>query len=255
MSGGPSWGETEDDEAPLLWLQEVVKQREQGGSRFELEVPEFRLARGEFVALVGESGCGKSTLLDLLALISRPSRCGLFDLGLDPRRPVDIAHLWEQDAEAELAALRRRRLGYVLQTGGLLPYLTVRENLRLPGRLNRLKGIDRKIGPMAQRIGIADCLDRLPEALSGGQRQRVAILRALVHGPSLVLADEPTAAVDQSRALGIVTDLRELARAEAMAVVMVTHDLGLAALADRRYGFRLEAAGGNRVRSLCVAAP
>jgi len=239
-------------EAPLLWLQDVVKRREQGGSRFELQAPKFRVERGEFVALVGESGCGKSTLLDLLALISRPSQCGLFDLGLDPLRPIDIAHLWEQEEEAALAAIRRRRLGYVLQTGGLLPYLTVRENLRLPGRLNRLQGIDRKIGLMAQRIGVADCLNRLPERLSGGQRQRVAILRALVHGPSLVLADEPTAAVDQRRAQGIVLDLRELARAEEMAVVMVTHDLGLAALADRRYGFRLESRGPAETLSVCL---
>jgi putative ABC transport system ATP-binding protein len=244
--------EREPGDAPLLWLQGVRKQREQAGSRFELEVPEFVLERGEFVALVGESGCGKSTLLDLLALISRPTRCGLFDLGLDPQRPIDIAHLWEREAEAELAALRRRRLGYVLQTGGLLPYLTVRENLRLPGRLNRLPGLDRKIGPLAQRIGVAECLNRLPERLSGGQRQRVAILRALVHGPSLVLADEPTAAVDRQRALDIVGDLRAMTRAEGMAVVMVTHDLGLAALADRRYGFRLETPGPGHIRSTCL---
>ena len=118
--------------APVLSLREVHKVRTQGESRFELSVPEFSLHAGEFLALVGESGCGKSTLLDLLALISKPSAASAFEISLVAGSTIDVAALWQRGDERALAALRRRHFGYVLQTGGLLPYLTVADNLLLP---------------------------------------------------------------------------------------------------------------------------
>lgn len=233
-----------------LRIEGLRKRRVQAGSQFELEIPAFQAAPGEFIAVAGESGCGKSTLLDLLALISRPDHCERFELA-GPRGVVDIAALWREEREDKLAELRRSTLGYVLQTGGLLPYLSVRNNLRLPCRLIGQPCED-AIERMSQRLGIEDCLDRLPERLSGGQRQRAAILRALIHRPRLVLADEPTAAVDRGRARAIIDELRAIAHAEETAIIMVTHDLELVRnIADHSYGFVLEGAEGNLTRSLC----
>lgn len=226
------------------------KLRQQGESRFELSLPRLRVQPGEFVAVTGESGCGKSSLLDLLALISRPDACTAFTLA-SPAGMVDVKRLWEQEREAELAALRRTSLGYVLQTGGLLPYLSVRENLRLPCRLIG-RPCDAAIARLSQRLGVENCLERLPDQLSGGQRQRAAILRALVHGPRLVLADEPTAAVDRRRARVIVDELHAIAQSEGSAIVMVTHDLELVrGIADHSYGFDLSSDGDHQIYSRC----
>ena len=240
---------------PLLILEDALKVREQGDSRFELHIPEFHVLRGEFIAIAGESGCGKSTLLDLLALISRPTHCGRFllNLGRGPQPLIDLAALWEQGDEERLARARLHHLGYVLQTGGLLPYLSVRRNLLLPGRLKGVPDAADRLQDLARQLGIHEVLGRLPHKLSGGQRQRAAILRALLHRPQLVLADEPTAAVDKARARGIVETLRELARSQGMAVLMVTHDHDLVRdYADRVYGFRVESLGANLTRSLCA---
>lgn len=247
------WDRQQDESGcPVLLLEDVLKVREQAGSRFELRVPSFAVAPGGFVAVTGESGCGKSTLLDLLALISRPTGAGSYRMRLAGGETSDIAALWQAQDEPALAAIRRRQLGYVLQTGGLLPYLSVRDNLLLPIRLNRLSGGDERIRSMSRRFGVEDCLRRLPEALSGGQRQRVAILRALAHAPRIVLADEPTAAVDRRRAAQIVQDFRALARQEGLAIIMVTHDLDLVRdVADITYGFAVEQPAANLTRSTC----
>ena len=238
--------------APVLSLREVHKVRTQGESRFELSVPEFSLHAGEFLALVGESGCGKSTLLDLLALISKPSAASAFEISLDAGSTIDVAALWQRGDERALAALRRRHFGYVLQTGGLLPYLTVADNLLLPLQMNQLPQGRKRVVEISRRLGVADCLARKPESLSGGQRQRVAILRALVHTPGIVLADEPTAAVDRRRATQIVQSLQALACDEGVAIIMVTHDLKLVeGVADRACGFTVEQIAEHQVRAIC----
>ena len=238
--------------SPVLALRNVVKVREQGGSRFELSVPDLTIHAGEFVAVVGESGCGKSTLLDLLALISRPTSAQRYQINFSDHDMQDIAELWRCGDEQALAGIRRQYLGYVLQTGGLLPYLTVRDNLLLPPRMNHMTGAKQRVAEMAQRMGVADCLGRLPESLSGGQRQRVAILRALSHIPRIVLADEPTAAVDRKRAELIVRDFRALARDEGLSIIMVTHDLQLVEdLADSTYGFQVSQLSDSLTRSIC----
>ncbi len=237
---------------PVLEMQQVLKTREHAGSRFRLSIPELTVYAGEFVAVVGESGCGKSTLLDLLALISKPSSVQCYRMTFTENEQRDVAGLWSSNDENALAAIRRQHLGYVLQTGGLLPYLNVRDNLLLPVRMNRLPDGRRRVQEMAQRMGVADCLHRLPDSLSGGQRQRVAILRALSHSPRLVLADEPTAAVDKRRARLIVEDFRALARDQGLSIIMVTHDLDLVrSVADSTYGFEVTQVSDNDIQSVC----
>ncbi len=245
-------------DTPLVLLEAVVRRREQGDMVFLLRIPWLAVRPGEFVALVGDSGSGKSTLLDMLALVLRPSAAGRFEMrlrgGAIGAGPVsDIAALWQRGQEAALAGLRRQHLGYVLQTGGLLPFLSVWGNLTLP-----LAAIGRRpnrpeIIRAAERLGLGRYLDLMPDRLSGGERQRVAVLRALLHRPALVLADEPTAAVDKSRARAIVADLHALARDVGSAIVMVTHDLDLVReVADSTYRCSLEDASAERVEVVCA---
>ena len=237
---------------PMVRLEGLVKTRSQSESVFELRVPQFTVRPGQMVAVIGESGCGKSTLLDTLALVMAPTRVGRFEITSESDGPCDVAALWARDDEDALSALRRDLFGYVLQTGGLLPFLSVRQNICLPARI---KGGDisaSRLDALAGRLGVAGCLDRMPVALSIGQRQRVAILRALAHQPRLVLADEPTAAVDKARARAIMDDMHRLARDESVAVVVVTHDVDLVMdRADVAYTFDTQQVCEQVTISLC----
>lgn len=245
-------------DTPLVLLEAVVRRREQGDMVFLLRIPWLAVRPGEFVALVGDSGSGKSTLLDMLALVLRPSAAGRFEMrlrgGAIGAGPVsDIAALWQRGQEAALAVLRRQHLGYVLQTGGLLPFLSVWGNLTLPLAALGRRPNRPEIIRAAERLGLGRYLDLMPDRLSGGERQRVAVLRALLHRPALVLADEPTAAVDKSRARAIVADLHALARDVGSAIVMVTHDLDLVReVADSTYRCSLEDASAERVEVVCA---
>lgn len=189
------------------------------GSGFALEVPSLTLARGEAVAIVGPSGCGKSTLIDILALLRRPDAAGLFEL-----LGQDVTALWANGGADACAALRAERIGVVLQTGGLLPGLTVWENVTLSQQL-----LDRPDAAWARSL--LDALDlsrleaRFPSQLSIGQRQRVAVARALAHRPALVLADEPTAALGADHAGAALDLLLTLTRAADAALVVASHDV------------------------------
>jgi putative ABC transport system ATP-binding protein len=239
----------------VLTLQDILKRREQGGITFELHIPKLELQKGQFVAVVGESGCGKSTLLDMLALVSRPTHCSQFSYyetqNAETSQQTNIKNLWDSEAEHDLAALRRSHFGYVLQTGGLLPFLTVFQNLQLPSKLNGYHH-DSQIKDLAKRFGVEGLLDKKPQYLSGGQRQRVAILRAINHNPNIILADEPTAAVDKTRALNIVKDFHNLAKESGTTIVMVTHDQDLVApFADVTYTFDVTEVSETLTRSNC----
>lgn len=234
--------------APALELAAA----EIGHAGFVLEIEALTLRRGEAVALFGPSGAGKSTLLDLLALARPPARAARFAILPRAGPPLDIAALWARGADAALSAARARHTGYVLQQGGLLPFLDVRRNIGLPCELLGIPP-GPAIAPLAAALDITPLLGRMPATLSVGQRQRVAIARALAHAPDLVLADEPTASVHPGMADAVMTLLREGARQAGAALLLATHDPDRAA----RHGFRMlgiETAEGF-ARSRLAAAP
>ncbi len=205
-----------------------------GGNRFELEVDAFDVRRGDALALVGPSGSGKSTMLDLLALTLRPSRLDRFVLGTRTGEKIDIGALWRNRDEDRLTATRAEHVGYVLQQGGLLPFLSVRQNMGL-GQAVLGRPDPARIEALAERLEIAALLDRAPATLSVGQRQRVAIGRALAHRPEIVLADEPTASVHPALADTVLALLIEQARRDDTALILATHDPDRA----QRHGFEI----------------
>jgi putative ABC transport system ATP-binding protein len=232
-------------------IRGLSRHRAKGGNEFELSVPSFSVRPGEFVAIVGESGCGKSTLLDMLGLVLGATRADAFQLRDATGRAFDVTSLDEPGR----AALRRSLLGYVLQTGGLLPFLSVEENILLPCRINGQSGRRQDVLELAHRLGIGGQLRKKPQFLSGGQRQRAAIARALAHRPDIVLADEPTAAVDGVTAREIRSTFRQLTRQMQVALLMVTHDTALVeGVADRVYTFDVSKESEHRTRSVCREA-
>jgi len=191
------------------------------GAEFRLDVPRFSVAAGELVALVGPSGSGKSTLLDLVAGIRLPERGTVRTGGFE----------WARHGDAARRRFRRARIGMVFQEFELLGHLSVLENVLLAWHLERGPARDpsarERAEGLARAAGIAHLLSRKPARLSQGERQRVAICRALVGGPALVLADEPTGNLD-ARTAGAVMDLFvSEVRARGATLVVVTHDAGL----------------------------
>lgn len=217
-------------------LRHVEKQRP-GSDAFRLSLDALDVVRGDLLALVGPSGCGKSTALDLLAGILRPDRGRRFDLTPREGEPtLDMLALWQAGRKDRLADMRLRHLGYVLQVGGLLPFLSARENILLPCRaLGGPAAATDTVRELAERLHIDRLLHHYPATLSVGERQRVAIARALAHGPSILLADEPTAALDPRHARLVLGLLAELARERGVTVIMVSHAPDMAVEA----GFRL----------------
>lgn len=178
---------------------------------------------GELVALWGASGSGKSTLLHLLGGLDEPDRGELRVCGLDPCE------------EAQRLMLRRFWLGFVFQLHNLIPDLTVEENIRLPAlALGATKAaMAERVGVLAERVGLSHRLRHRVQDLSGGERQRAAICRALMNSPKILLADEPTGSLDEQTGDRVFALLRELARAERVAVVLCTHERRFAEACDR----------------------
>jgi putative ABC transport system ATP-binding protein len=191
------------------------------------EVPVFEhvtleVAKGEFVAIVGESGVGKSTLLNCMAGLDS------WDAGRIQHDGTDLGTL---DADAR-ALWRRRHVGFVFQAFHVLPHLDVAQNVALPLMLLGRRDPPR-VARMLEAVGLAGLGARLPQQLSGGQLQRVAIARALVHAPSLLLADEPTGNLDPATAARVMDLLLAQTRAQGASLVLVTHSEAAAARADR----------------------
>ena len=187
------------------------------------------IAEGEFVAIMGASGSGKSTLMNIIGCLDRPTSGTLHLAG------EEVAGL---DGDA-LASIRNRRIGFVFQQFNLLPRTSALDNVALPMVYAGVKPAERRTRALAalQRVGLAERGAHAPAELSGGQQQRVAIARALVNSPALILADEPTGALDTQTSEDIMRLLAEL-NAQGMTIVMVTHEADIALWARRRIVFR-----------------
>lgn len=208
---------------PIFLCRGLIKRRSSAGTSFELHVPALDILSGEVVVVRGVSGSGKSTLLDVLALALRPDASDSFSFRPERRPPADVQRLWAGRKLDALGDLRAANIGYVLQTGGLLSFLTARENIALACRLLGRKA-EKSVADLAQRLNITAQLDMLPRQLSVGERQRVAIARAMAHRPSVVLADEPTASVDPVNAQAILVLFLEIVRQTGVTAVIATHD-------------------------------
>jgi ABC-type lipoprotein export system ATPase subunit len=189
---------------------------------------DLTIADGEFVSIIGRSGSGKSTLLALLGALTRPSAGSV---------ALDGVELWSMD-EARRAAFRAREIGFVFQFPSLLPNLSAADNVALPallaGTMTSAAAGDRARGLLAD-VGLADRADSFPATLSGGEQRRVAIVRALINGPRLLLADEPTGDLDEDSEAEITLLLDRLRREQGFGLLVVTHNLELARRADRSY--------------------
>lgn len=184
----------------------------------------FSVEAGEYVAIMGESGSGKTTLLNILAALDRPTGGSVL---LDGRDITTVK-------ESEIASFRRDRLGFVFQDFNLLDTFSVRDNIYLPLVLagTKMKEMEDRIRPIAKQLGIAELLDKYPYELSGGQKQRTAVARALITRPRVVLADEPTGALD-SKATDELLRMFSQVNADGQTVLMVTHSVKAASHAGR----------------------
>jgi putative ABC transport system ATP-binding protein len=188
----------------------------------------FKVPRGQFVAVMGASGSGKSTLLGLLAGLDTPSAGGVLLNG------TAISYL----PEDRLAQVRGRTVGFVFQSYQLIPTLTALENVLLVHELNAEGDGKPRARQLLASVGLGDRMDHYPVQLSGGEQQRVALARAFVLRPPIVLADEPTGNLDTTNGAHVLELLLELNRTEGTTLVLVTHDAALAACADRRIVLR-----------------
>ncbi|MDW3848596.1 ABC transporter ATP-binding protein [Micromonospora sp. BRA006-A] len=191
-----------------------------------LDDVDLTVAPGELAAIVGPSGAGKSSLLAVAGGLARP----------DEGTVTVAGHDMTVSSRRARTELRRRHVGFVFQSGNLLPALTAADQLRLPLRLGgRRERTGRDPLEMLAHVGLAGKADRRPHQLSGGERQRVGIARALMTEPSVLLVDEPTAALDRARSHDIVQLLAQEARERSVAVVMVTHDHDVLQYCDTIY--------------------
>ncbi len=206
--------------APLVELQQICKHYTSGQNVVKaLDGVDLTIRHGEFLAILGPSGSGKSTLMNVLGCLDKPT-AGRYQLD---GHPVDSL------STQQLAAIRNQKIGFVFQSFNLLEYASALDNVALPLVYAGVKAKDRRrhATELLTRVGLADRLDHKPNQLSGGQKQRVAIARALINQPQILLADEPTGALDSKSGAEIEALFNELHR-EGRTIIVVTHDNELA---------------------------
>jgi putative ABC transport system ATP-binding protein len=195
----------------------LVKVYGEGRAQVEaLKGIDLAVNQGELFAIMGPSGSGKTTLLMILGLVTAPTEGQLLLEGerIDSGRARDVQRL------------RREKIGFIFQFSNLIPFLTARENVLLPMELIGIVGrhADSRANELLDYLDVADRADHFPNQLSGGEKQRVAIARALANSPAMILADEPTAALDTERGLSVMRLLRKVSTEQGTAVLVVTHD-------------------------------
>ncbi|MCH1624497.1 ABC transporter ATP-binding protein [Ferdinandcohnia quinoae] len=190
-----------------------------------LDKIDLTVQEGEFVGIMGPSGAGKSTLLNVLATIDEPSSGDIW---------IDGTNIIKMN-EDELSFFRRDKLGFIFQDYNLLDTLTVKENIILPLALAKMnvQELERRVDEVADRFGIRPILDKYPYQISGGQKQRTAASRAIIAQPSLLLADEPTGALDSKSATDLLESLKNLSEQDHATILMVTHDAFAASYCQR----------------------
>ncbi len=190
-----------------------------------LEHIDLTVMEGEFVGIMGPSGAGKSTLLNVLATIDQPTSGDIVING------TSLTKL----SEEQLSAFRREQLGFLFQDYNLLDTLTVKENILLPLVLAKtdVQELERRVGELADKFGIRAILEKYPYQISGGQKQRTAAARAIIARPSLILADEPTGALDSKSATDLLESLKALSEQDDATILMVTHDAFAASYCER----------------------
>ena len=208
----------------IVKLEHVTKIYGEGDTRvWGLDDVSLTIDKGEIVSIVGASGSGKSTLLHVMGGVDTPNSGNVI---VDGR---DITTL----SDEEMAVFRRRKIGFVFQSYHLIPVLTVEENINMPILLDHRKPDREYIDHVIEMLGIKDRKKHLPSQLSGGQQQRVAIARALANRPALILADEPTGALDSRNGNEVMTLLQDSVRKLDQTLVIITHNIDLAREADR----------------------
>lgn len=231
--------------SPIVELDHIRKQYGSAATdQVVLDDVSLRVEAGQSLAIVGVSGSGKTTMLNILGLLDRPTS-GTLRLG-----GQDVASL----DESALAALRNRKIGFVFQMHHLLPQLTVLENVLLPVLAQRKSADEPAVArarELLRRVGLEAHANQRPGQLSGGQQQRAAVVRALINQPEILLADEPTGALDHGSSQSLADLLVELNSTDALTLIVVTHNLELAGRMRQVYELRdgklsRQAAGGTR---------
>ncbi|MBD7945576.1 MULTISPECIES: ABC transporter ATP-binding protein [Psychrobacillus] len=209
----------------ILVLDDITKVYEGKVAHLAINQLSFEVEKGEFLAVMGPSGSGKTTLLNIISTIDRPTSGDLLINGLNP------LELNKDD----LSLFRRRQLGFVFQNFNLLPALTVEENMVLPLTLDGqpVEKMKEKVEKIAESLDLMNILEKRPAEISGGQAQRTAIGRALIHRPSIILADEPTGNLDSKAARDVLEVLTQVNKLSDTTIIMVTHDPIAASYCDR----------------------
>ncbi|GAA0239198.1 ABC transporter ATP-binding protein [Metaclostridioides mangenotii] len=210
----------------ILVVEDIKKGFGKRGAKYEaLKGVSFNVKEGEFIGIMGASGAGKSTLLNIISTIDAPTSGNVFIDGVDINSMNDNG----------IADFRRDHLGFVFQDSNLLETLTIKENIMLPLALQNEKVdvIETRVNEVAKALSIENTLNKYPNEVSGGQKQRGAVCRAIVGKPSLVLADEPTGALDSKSAKELLQSFSNLNKENKTTILMVTHDAVSASYCDR----------------------